>query len=89
MTSKEQIRQLLSAELLNCSMYQIVSDVKQIILDEIARPNVTRTVVYTYTTPISHEDVQILKMCFLTEFGFLVSNISESCVVIDMAAFLT
>ena len=38
--------------------------------------------------PISKEDVEIVKMCFLIEFGYLINNINEINLVVDMAKFL-
>ena len=88
MTSKQQIKDLVTAELLNSPMYQIVLTVKQLIIDEIARPNVQRKILYKYDNPISRADVEVLKMCLLLEFGFLTNEITDTNLAIDMVKFL-
>ncbi len=88
MTSKQEIKNLFTAELLNTPQYQLVLKVKQLILNQIATPNVQRQVIYNYDEPITKEEVEIVKMCFLIEFGYLIANISEMCLVVDMAKFL-
>jgi len=86
--SKNLIKDLFTAELKNTPQYQLVLNVKQLILNEIATPNIQRQVVYNYEQPITREEVEIVKMCFLIEFGYLINNISEYSLVVDMAKFL-
>jgi len=88
MSSKQEIKDLFTAELMLTPEYQIALKVKQAILYEIATPNIQGTVVYTYETPIDRQSVQVLKMCLLLLFGFNTNNISENCVVIEMKSFL-
>jgi hypothetical protein len=88
MTSKQEIKNLFTAELLNTPQYQLVLKVKQLILDQIATPNVQRQVIYNYDEPITKEEVEIVKMCFLIEFGYLIANIGEMGLVVDMVKFL-
>jgi hypothetical protein len=88
MSSKQEIKDLFTAELLLTPEYQIALKVKQAILYEIATPNIQGIVVYTYEQPIERQSVEVLKMCLLLLFGFNTNNISENCVVIEMKSFL-
>jgi hypothetical protein len=88
MTSKQEIRDLFTTELLLTPQYQIILNVKQLILNQIATPSIQRQVVYNYEQPITKEEVEIVKMCFLIEFGWLINNISEMSLVVDMSKFL-
>ncbi len=88
MTSKQEIRTAFTAELLVTPQYQIVLKIKQLILDEIARPNINQFVVYNYEIPQNKLEQQNIKMCMILEFGFSTENISENSVVIDMMDFL-
>ena len=88
MSSKQEIKDLFTAELLLTPEYQIALKVKQAILDEIAAPNIEGKVVYTYEQPIERKSVEVLKMCLLILFGFPISNISEYSVVVSMINFL-
>ena len=88
MSSKQEIKDLFTVELKNTPQYQLVLNVKQLILNEIATPHILRQVVYNYDAPISKEEVEIVKMCFLIEFGYLIYNLSEYSLIVDMAKFL-
>jgi len=88
MSSKQEIKDLFVAELLNTPQYQLVLAIKQVILNEIATPNIQQNVVYNFETPQSEEDIGIIKMCLKFEFGFDINNISTGGVVIDMSKFL-
>ncbi len=88
MTSKQEIKDLFVAELLNTPQYQTVLTIKQIILNEIATPNIQSQIFYNFDPMITEEDVGIIKMCMKVEFGFDVENISVGGVCIDMKKFL-
>lgn len=88
MSSKEEIKTAFMAELMTTPQYQIVLKIKQLILDEIARPNINQYVVYNYEIPQNREEQQNIKMCMILEFGFSTENISENSVVINMMDFL-
>lgn len=88
MTSKQEIKTAFTQELLSTPQYQIVLNIKQLILDEIARPNINQYVVYNYETQQNKLEQQNIKMCMILEFGFSTENISEYSVVIDMIDFL-
>jgi hypothetical protein len=88
MSSKQQIKDLFVAELKNTPQYQIVLTIKQIILNEIATPNIQPQVIYTFETPQTDYDIEVIKMCMTVEFGFTTCNISSNSVIIDMKDFL-
>ena len=88
MSSKQEIKDLFVAELKNTPQYQIVLTIKQIILNEIATPNILSQVIYNFETPQSDYNIEVIKMCLTVEFGFTTSNISSNSVIIDMKDFL-
>ena len=88
MASKDEIKTLFVAELKNTPQYATVLLIKQMILEEIATPNIQSQVVYTFGTPQSNYDIDVIKMCLTVEFGFTTNNINESWVSIDMSKFL-
>ena len=88
MTSKQEIKDLFVAELKNTPQYQIVLTIKQIILNEIAAPNIQAQVIYNFETPQTDYDIEVIKMCMQIEFGFTTNNISSNSVIIDMYNFL-
>jgi hypothetical protein len=88
MTSKQEIKDLFSTELRNCSIYQEVLLLKQAILAEIAAPNVNMFMSYNFTTKLTDDEVSTFKMCFLLEFGWIEQNVSTYSVSIDMSKFL-
>lgn len=88
MSSKQQIKDLFTEELKNTPQYQILLNIKQLILNEIATPNILPQVVYNFETMQSDEDINIIKLCMIIEFGFDTNNINSNCVVIEMKQFL-
>ncbi len=88
MSSKQQIKDLFTAELKNTPEYQIILTIKQLILDEIAQPNILATIVYNFNTPQTKEQQDIISMCSIIEFGFPLNNISDIGVVVNMYNFL-
>ena len=88
MSSKQEIKDLFVAELKNTPQYQIVLILRQIILNEIATPNIQAQVIYNFETPQTDYDIEVIKMCMTVEFGFTTNNISSNSVIIDMYNFL-
>ena len=88
MTSKQEIKDLFVAELKNTPQYQTILTIKQIILNEIAAPNIQAQVIYNFETPQTDYDIEVIKMCMTIEFGFTTNNISSNSVIIDMSNFL-
>lgn len=88
MSSKQEIKDLFTVELKNTPQYQIVLNIKQIILNEIATPNVKSQIIYEFETTQTDDEVGIIKMCMIIEFGFDTNNISTNSIIIDMKKFL-
>ena len=86
--SKEEIKNAFTLELKNTPEYQIVLNIKQIIMAEILAPNVQSQVIYTFLIPQTDEQINVIKMSMIIEFGFTTNNISNNCVIIDMINFL-
>jgi len=88
MSSKQEIRNAFTAELMNTPEYQIILNIKQTILNEISAPHIEESVVYNFETPLTIEQMNNIKLCMILEFGFYTDNISSNCVFIDMKNFL-
>jgi len=86
--SKQEIKDLFIQELKNTQEYQIVLAIKQVILNEIATPNILPQVIYNFDTPQTDESLNIIKLCIIIEFGFDTNNISNNTVIINMKDFL-
>lgn len=86
--SKEEIKALFVAELKNTPQYAEVLNIKQKILDEILTPKVQKYVVYNFSVEQTNDEVDIIKMCLLVEFGFTTDNLNNQSVIIDMIKFL-
>jgi hypothetical protein len=70
MSSKEEIKTAFVAELKATPEYQIILNIKQRILNDIATPNIQRTVHYDFDRYIGQEEQANIKMCSIIEFGF-------------------
>ena len=70
MTSKEEIKTAFTAELKNTPEYQIILNIKQRILNDIATPNVQRTVHYDFDRFVAQEEQANIRLCSIIEFGF-------------------
>ena len=88
MSSKQEIKDLFTVELVNSPQYQIVLTIKQIILNEIATPNIQGQVVYNFEYLQSDYDLEVIKMCMILVFGFSTNNLSSSGIIIEMSDFL-
>lgn len=88
MASKQEIKDLFTAELMNTPQYQIVLNIKQVILNEILTPNVQPQIIYNFEMVQTDEEVGIIKMCMIIEFGFDTVSINNNTVIIDMKNFL-
>lgn len=70
MSSKEEIKTAFVAELQNTPGYQIILNIKQRILNDIATPNIQRTVHYDFDRYLGQEEQENIKLCSVIEFGF-------------------
>ena len=89
MSSKNEIKNAFEAELKNTPQYQIVLNIKNLIMQEIATPNIQSLVIYNFQIPQNEEERNIIKMCMLIEFGFSTDNMNENCCIIEMIKFLS
>jgi len=89
MSSKNEIKNAFEAELKNTPQYQIVLNIKNLIIQEIATPNIQSLVIYNFQIPQNEEERNIIKMCMIIEFGFSTDNMNENCVIIEMIKFLS
>lgn len=91
MSSREEIKVAFETELKNTPQYQIVLNIKNLIMELIATPNIQQFVLYNFEIPQTENEIEIIKMCMILEFGFnktQINNISELSVVINMMDFL-
>ena len=88
MSSKQEIRNAFEIELKNTPQYQIVLNIKSLIMDLIATPNIQPLVIYNFESTQNQEERDIIKMCMIVEFGFSTDNMNENCCIIPMIKFL-
>ncbi len=90
MTSKQEIKDLFIAELLNTAEYQIVLQIKQFIKDEIIIPNIQKNIRFNFQVPLTKEQIENIQLCFYIEFGFNLNDgdINGDYCMIDMRNFL-
>ena len=86
--SRDQIRSAFTAELKLSDEYQEVLLLKQSILDEIAAPNIVAQLKYTFTMPMTDSQINIFKLCYLVEFGWVPDFVTNDSITIDMVRFL-
>lgn len=88
MTSKQEIKDLFIAELINTPEYTDVINIKALIKHEIETPNIKQFIKYVFSLPKSEEELAVLNMCMMVEFGFKSESITSKYIVIDMIYFL-
>ncbi len=88
MSSKEEIKVAFTNELKNTPEYTDIIAIKQLILNEIATPNILEYVKYNFSSPKSEEQQSILNLCLLVEFGFTTQSMTSNFVVLEMKHFL-
>jgi hypothetical protein len=88
MTSKQEIKDLFIAELINTPEYTDVINIKALIKHEIETPNIQQCVKYIFSSPKSEEQLAVLNMCMMVEFGFKSESYTSKYIVIEMMHFL-
>jgi hypothetical protein len=88
MSAKDEIKNAFTLELKTTPQYQIVLAIKNLIMQEIATPHILSQIIYNFETQQTDEEVNIIKLCMIVEFGFDTNNISSNSVIIDMKYFL-
>ncbi len=86
--SKEEIKTLFVTELKNTPQYIEVLNIKQKIIDEITVPKVQKYVIYNFSVEQTNDEIEIIKMCLMVEFGFSTDNLNNQSIMIDMKQFL-
>jgi len=90
MSFKQEIKDLFIAELLNTPQYQIILNIKQLIIDEINRPNIQEFIIYTHNNMFTQEDIQIIPMVSYLAFGFkFIVTMDSPNIIIDMKNFIS
>lgn len=87
MTSKQEIKTAFITEIQNIPEYQIILNIKQNLLNQIAEPKIQRTVHYNFDRYISSEEQINIKLCSVVEFGFEIF-VDENHAEIYMDKFL-
>ena len=88
MVSKQEIKDLFTAELINTPQYTEVLNMKQKIIDEINAPNIQKNIIYNFSKEQTDDEKDIIKMCMIVEFGFSTNNLNNQFIMIDMEKFL-
>ncbi len=90
MTSKQEIKDLLSNEIKNCPEYQEVLLLKQYIIDKINEPNIVSMYLsYNFSNQLINDDSKnLFKLCFKNEFGWIENNMNKDCIILDLSKFL-
>lgn len=88
MASKEEIKIAFINELKNTPEYTDTIAIKQLILNNIAIPNIQQNIKYEFSSPKNEEQLSILSMCMIFEFGFASQSVTSSYIVIEMKNFL-
>lgn len=87
MSSKDEIKTAFIAELKNTPEYQIILNIKQRILNDIATPNIQRTVHYDFDRYVGQEEQANIRLCSIIEFGFEIF-VNDFCSEVYMDKFL-
>ena len=81
----DEIKNLFIAELKNTNEWQETILLSNYIKQSIIDPGVMLNIIYTFSQPIN---IDIFKMAFKVQFGFLNDNISDTNCIINMNDFL-
>lgn len=87
MSSKDEIKNAFTAELKTTPEYQIILNIKERILNDIATPNIQRTVHYDFDRYIGQEEQANIRLCSIIEFGFEIF-VNDFCAEVYMDKFL-
>ncbi len=89
MSSKEIIKNFLIDDLKTSSSYAEILLIKEFIIKQIESPGVnSMNIVYNFTNQLTDEQLQIFKLCFKIEFGWINENVNQYSCVIDLSKFL-
>jgi len=88
MTSKQGIKDAFITQLSNTPEHTIIAAIKTQITANLALPEIQNEIIYTFDTPKTKEEQEIINLCMLAEFGFDTNNIGENSLTITMKQFL-
>jgi hypothetical protein len=87
MTSKAEIKDLLVIELNNSPEKAIFTAMKNYIINTIVEPSIKLQVIYNFETPLTEDNIQVLKLICVNEWGFEPYIISDYS-IINMEKFI-
>jgi hypothetical protein len=85
--SKQEIKDLLVIELNNSSEKAIFNAMKNYVINTIVEPTIKLQIIYTFETRLTEDNVEVLKLICLNEWGFEPYIISEYS-IINMEKFI-
>lgn len=86
MASKNEIKDLIIIELNNSSEKVIFNTMKNYVINTIIEPTIKLQIIYNFETPLTHDNIEVLKLICLNEWGFEPYIISDYS-IIDMEKF--
>jgi len=87
MTSKQEIKDLLVIELNNSSEKVIFNTMKNYVINTIVEPTIKLKIIYNFETPLTEDNIEVLKLICINEWGFEPYIISDYS-IIDMKKFI-
>jgi hypothetical protein len=87
MASKQEIKDLLVIELNNSDEKTIFNTMKAYVINTIVEPTIKLKLIYTFETPLSDDNIEVLKLICMNEWGFEPYIISDYS-IIDMEKFI-
>ena len=87
MASKQEIKDLLVIELNNSSEKVIFNTMKNYVINTIVEPNIKLKIIYNFETPLTEDNIEVLKLICMNEWGFEPYIIADYS-IIDMEKFI-
>jgi len=89
MTSKQEIKDLLTIELQNSIQYNECILIKEFIKEQINDPGVVNMHLnYNFSQTFNNDELTVFKLCFKIMFGWIENNCNNNCIGIDLSKFL-
>jgi hypothetical protein len=87
MSSKQEIKDLLVIELNNSTEKTIFNAMKSYVINTIIEPTIKLKLVYYFESPLTEDNIEVLKLICINEWGFEPCILSEYS-IIDMKKFI-
>ena len=87
MASKSEVKDLLIIELNNSPEKVIFNSMKNYVINIIIEPNIKLKIIYNFETPLTEDNIEVLKLICVNEWGFEPYIISDYS-IIDMKKFI-